>query len=286
MAAQEGRDGQELSETRERNARLFDAVAPSYDGVGVAFFVPIATGLVDELAPAPGERVADMGCGKGALLLPAARAVGPAGRVVGIDVSAGMVAAARAAAREEGLDHVEVTVDDAQAPALPPRSFDVVASSLVLFFLPAPHAALIAWRELLVPGGRLGVSSFGPQDATWESVDAVFRPFLPPHMLDARVSGAQGPFASDAGMAGLVEAAGFVDARTRTLDLAVHFADADQWYAFTLSTGQRAMWAAVPEEERPNVRAEAERRLAAAAVPSGGFVLHQQVRYTLASRPG
>lgn len=272
-------------ELRTRNAQLFDDLADSYDAVGVDFFAPIACGLVDALAPAPGERVADLGCGKGAFLLPTARAVGSRGRVVGVDVSPAMVAAAGGAAAWEGLAHVEVSVGDAQSPQLPPASFDVLGASLVLFFLPDPRAALAAWQTALAPGGRVGVSTFGPQDEVWRAVDDVFTPFLPPAMLDARTSGARGPFASDTGMEQLVADAGFIEVRTLVTDLPVHFADADHWQAFSMSTGQRAMWRAVPEAERPAVRAEAERRLAAAAHPAGGLVLHQQVRYTLGIRP-
>lgn len=270
---------------RARVARLFDDLAESYDEVGVAFFAPIAEGLVGALAPAPGERIADLGCGKGAFLLPAARAVGPAGRVLGVDSSTGMVAAARRAAASAGLDHVEVSVGDAQAPDLPQASFDVLGASLVLFFLPDPAAALASWRAALVPGGRLGISTFGPQDDVWRSVDDVFTAYLPPAMLDARTSGARGPFASDAGMESLAAGAGFADVRTEVMDLAVRFADVAQWQAFSLSTGQRAMWRAVPEPERPAVLAEAARRLAPAEDPAGGYVLHQQVRYTLGARP-
>jgi ubiquinone/menaquinone biosynthesis C-methylase UbiE len=271
---------------RVRNARLFDELADSYDAVGVEFFAPIARGLVDALEPAEGERVADLGCGKGAFLLPAARAVGDRGRAVGLDVAPAMVAATAEAAASEGLAHVEVAVGDAQSPDLPPAAFDVLGASLVLFFLPDPRAALAAWGSALAPGGRLGVSTFGPQDDAWRAVDDVFTPYLPPAMIDARTSGTRGPFASDTGMELLVAEAGFTDVRTLVTDLPVHFADADQWQAFSMSTGQRAMWRAVPEAERPAVRAEAERRLAAAAHPTGGFVMHQQVRYTLGVIPG
>ncbi|MGB7983029.1 MAG: methyltransferase domain-containing protein [Candidatus Nanopelagicales bacterium] len=275
------------ADPRVRNARLFDDVAESYDAVGVEFFAPIARGLVDALAPAQGERVADLGCGKGAFLLPAARAVGSRGRAVGVDVSPAMVAATGTAAALAGLAHVEVAVGDAQSPDLPAASFDVLGASLVLFFLPDPSAALAAWGKALSVGGRLGLSTFGAQDAAWQAVDDVFTPYLSPAMLDARTSGARGPFASDTGMEHLVAGAGFSEVRTIVTDLPVHFEDADHWQAFTLSTGQRAMWRAVPEAERPTVRAEAERRLAAAAHPDGGFVMHQQVRFTLGTRrPG
>ncbi len=272
-------------DARQRNAELFDALAPTYDDVGVAFFRPIAAGLAEALALASGERVADLGCGKGAFLFPAARAVGATGRVVGIDISSGMASAAQATATALRLAHVEIAVGDAQAPALGANSFDVAASSLVLFFLPDPAAALAAWRELLVSGGRLGVATFGPPDEHFQAIDELLRPFVPQEMFEARARAARGPFGSDAAMEALVGAAGFADVRTRGLALPVRFADAAQWFAFSWSTGQRLMWERVPPAERPATMAAAERVLAAAADPTGGYLLRQQVRYTLATRP-
>ena len=267
-----------------RVAGLFDALSATYDAVGVDFFAPIADGLLTCLPPRPGERWLDVGCGRGAVLLPAAEAVGPDGRVTGIDISPGMAEQARRLAAERGLDNVGVTVGDARDPQVD-GPVDVVASSLVLFFLPDPVAALRSWRSLLAPDGRLGVATFGAVDPRWEHVDEVFAPHLPPLMHDARTTGSEGPFASDAGMETLVRDAGYVDVRTKTLDLPVRFADAEQWHAFTWSIGQRAMWLAVPEEQRADVRAEAERRIASYADADGSVTFSQVVRYTLASRP-
>jgi ubiquinone/menaquinone biosynthesis C-methylase UbiE len=273
------------SEQSERMARLFDALSGSYDAVGVDFFGPIAGGLLEALAPQPGERWLDVGCGRGAVLLPAAAAVGPAGHVTGIDISPGMVEQARSLARDAGLENVAVEVGDAVAPDVD-GGFDVVASSLVVFFLPDPGAALRAWHPLLAPGGRLGVTTFGPVDPRWSYVDEVFAPYLPPAMRDARTTGRAGPFASDEGVEQLVTDAGYAEARTVNATIPVRFADADQWHAFTWSTGQRAMWLAIPEHERPAVRAEAERRLAENADPDGSITVTQSVRHTLARQPG
>ena len=267
-----------------RVAGLFDALSATYDAVGVDFFAPIADRLLEAMPPRSGERWLDVGCGRGAVLLPAARAVGATGRVTGIDISPGMVEQAGRLAAEAGLDNVEVAVGDARDPEVD-GPFDVVASSLVLFFLPDPAAALGSWRSLLAPGGRLGVATFGPVDPRWEHVDDVFAPHLPPQMRDARTTGKAGPFGSDAGMEVLVADAGFADVRTVTHELPVRFADAEQWHAFTWSIGQRAMWLAVPEEQRGEVRAEAERRIASYADADGSVTFTQNVRYTLASRP-
>jgi ubiquinone/menaquinone biosynthesis C-methylase UbiE len=263
---------------------LFDALSTTYDAVGVDFFAPIADGLLAAMPPRPGERWIDVGCGRGAVALPAARAIGAAGHVTAIDISSGMVEQARRLAAEQGIGNVDVAVGDARDPDVD-GPVDVVASSLVLFFLPDPSAALRSWLGLLVPGGRLGVATFGPVDERWEHVDDVFTPHLPPQMRDARTTGKAGPFGSDAGMEELVADAGYVDVRTVTLELPVRFADAEQWHAFTWSVGQRAMWLAVPEEQRADVRAEAERRISSYADADGSVTFTQSVRYTLGARP-
>ena len=248
-------------------AGVFDRAAGTYDAVGVPWFGPIAAGLVAELAPQPGERVLDVGCGRGAVLAPVAHLVGPTGRAVGLDLAPGMVR--RTAADLADLDWVEVRVGDAQAPDLAPGSFDVVASSLVLFFLDDPAAGLRRWVELLVPGGRLGVTTFGEQDPAWRDVDAVFDPYLPDSLKDARTSGTRGPFGSDAGMATLLAEAGLVEVRTAHRTVDARFRDVEHLLEFSWSHGQRAMWEAVPEGERDAVRDRIRERVGERAATSG-----------------
>lgn len=262
---------------------IFDRVADTYDQVGVDFFGPIARRLVGELDPRPGERALDVGCGRGAVLFELARAVGPAARPTGIDLSPRMVAAVAADADAAGLP-VDVRVADAESPPFDPGSFDLVTSSLVLFFLPDPAEALRAWRVLLVPGGRLGVSTFGEFSSRWKAVDAVFGRYVPPQLRDARTTGRTGPFASDAGVEGLLRNAGFDDVRTVTADIAVQFDDPDHWYRWSWSVGQRAMWEAVPEDQRETVRAAAYDVLQSQRDDDGQIGFEQRVRFTLGRR--
>ncbi|MGY1695115.1 class I SAM-dependent methyltransferase [Geodermatophilus sp. SYSU D00814] len=263
---------------RERVAGVFDRAAPTYDAVGVEMFGPIAERLVTELDPRPGERVLDVGCGRGAVLLRAAARVGPTGSVTGVDLAPGMVERARAAAEATGVP-ADVRIADAEDPGGGP--YDVVASSLVLFFLPDPAAALRAWRALLVDGGRVGVTTFGPYDEAWRDVDAVFAPYLPPQLRDARTSGASGPFASDAGVEDLLRGAGFADPRTTHLTVPVRFTDEDHWHTWSWSVGQRGFWELVPEGERDAVRAEAYRRVRRCRHDDGRIGFDQDVRVTL-----
>ncbi|MGS0685629.1 class I SAM-dependent methyltransferase [Nakamurella sp. GG22] len=264
-------------------AGVFDRAADTYDAVGVPWFRPIAARLVDELAVQPGERALDIGCGRGAALFPLAEAVGSTGSVVGIDLSPRMVELTAAEATD--LPQVRVRVGNAVAPDLPPSSFDVIASSLVLFFLPDPAGAMARWADLLVPGGRLGISTFGPQDANWKRIDATFFPYLSQGMLDARTSGARGPFASDAGVEELFRGAGLNDIRTVSKTVRATFRNAEQLIEFSWSHGQRAMWEAVPEAERPGLRQQITDLVDEVRGGSGALNVHQEVRYTFGSRP-
>lgn len=278
-------DRNEAAQRSARVAAVFDRVADTYDAVGVPWFTPIAERLVAEVAPGHGDRALDIGTGRGAALWALANTIGSTGHVTALDLSAAMVAATRRDAAERGLATVSVVVADAAAPDLPDASFDVAVASLVLFFLPDPPAALRVWRDLLVPGGRLGVSTFGSRDAAWEQLDDVFDPYLPPELLDARTSGARGPFTSDAGVEELLAAAGFSDVRTAGHEQTVTFVDAAQWRDWSWSHGQRTHWDAVPEDRRRDVLVAAAERLAAARDSRGTFTLTQQVRLTVGTRP-
>ncbi len=136
-----------------------------------------------------------------------------------------------------------------------------------------------------MPGGRVGVTTFGPQDTRWQAVDALFRPHLPPAMRDARTTGAAGPFASDEGVAGLLTGAGMVDVRTAHRTVEAVFTSPEQWLEFSWSHGQRAMWEAVPEDQRDDVRRRALELLGEVERRDGGLRFTQDVRHTVGHRP-
>jgi ubiquinone/menaquinone biosynthesis C-methylase UbiE len=271
-----------VADHRAAIAAVFDAAAESYESVGVEFFTPIAERLVDELAPRPGERCLDIGCGRGHALFELARRVGTAGRAVGIDLAPRMVAATTADALAAALD-VEVSVDDAQDPKVE-GGFDVVAASLVLFFLPDPVAALGAWRALLVDGGRVGVSTFGAYTTpAWQHVENVFAPYLI-DPSDEPTSDEPDPFGSDEGVENLLLEAGFSEVRTSTTTVSVRFDDQDHWYRWTLSHGQRGRWQVVPPEQHATVVAAAFEHLDSCRDQEGRIGFDQIVRFTLGRR--
>ena len=93
----------------------FDRAAPSYDLVGDSYHEHLGSRLVLAAEIGPGCRVLDVACGRGAVLLAAARRAGGTGSVVGIDLSEVMVHEANDALRASALDgQVEVRVMDAE----------------------------------------------------------------------------------------------------------------------------------------------------------------------------
>lgn len=107
------------------------------------FVADLAGGLVDLLAPAPGMRVLDVGCGDGAF---SARVAGRGAEVVGIDPAPDMVRAARA----RGIDARVCAADELDEE----ESFDAAVSNAVFHWIREPGPALAAVRRALRPGGR------------------------------------------------------------------------------------------------------------------------------------
>jgi len=120
-----------------------------------------ATGL-ELLRVQPGERVLELGCGAGAALVVLVRAAGPAGRVVGLDLSPMMIHFAAARLRGAGLaQRADLVVADASSIPFADASFDAVFMSFTLELFDTPEIPLVLAQcgRVLRPKGRIGVVS-------------------------------------------------------------------------------------------------------------------------------
>jgi ubiquinone/menaquinone biosynthesis C-methylase UbiE len=267
---------------KRRFTALFDDVAPVYDALDVDFFTPFGRHLVELAAPQRGAHVLDVGCGRGAVLRPLARAVGPEGQVVGIDLAPAMVALTTADLRSENLSNVEVRVGDAENPPIRDGGWDLLTAGFVVFFLPSGAGVLEHWHGVLRPGGRLAFSTFVGRDERWVPVFDVFGPYLPDGMTPS-----QGPppgwWSDESSIAGVVTTAGFTDVRSTTETFTSRFRDPDHWFAFSRSVGTRAYWDVIGEADAQHAEAAMRAVMEPMRESDGSLVVHTQVRVTTAT---
>src|SRR5262245_41282552 len=189
------------------------------------------------LAPQPGESVLDIGCGGGETALDLVRAVAPDGTVVGIDLSAAVLAFAQRAA--QGCERVQFIHADAQMFPFEPASFDAAFSRFGVMFFADPIAAFSNIRGSLKPQGRLAF-------VCWRALEEneldilplrAASPHLPPQA--AHDPAAPGPFAfaNADRVRGILDRAGFNEIEITAHDDLVGSGDLDAMLAVCSRVG-------------------------------------------------
>lgn len=118
---------------------------------------------------APGMTFADIGCGEGYFAIPAARIVGPAGRVIAVDINPDSIARLKENAFAERLGNITALPGSAESTIPCERCADFAFLGTVLHDFADPTAALRNIRAILKPGGRLA-------NLDWEKKPTEFGP--------------------------------------------------------------------------------------------------------------
>jgi SAM-dependent methyltransferase len=185
---------------------------------------PVTGPLLEFAAPRRGSTVIDVGCGCGATTIKIARAVGPSGCVVGIDISSRMLALA--AERLSHFSNTTCLLGDAAYLPLSDLGADLIVSRFGVMFFGDPVAAFGNLRTGLATGGRLRFACWRPiNENPWLQIplQAVYGhvPNLPKPDPEE-----PGPFAfgDTARVTRILEAAGFTGPSFSPLDIQIDIA--------------------------------------------------------------
>jgi SAM-dependent methyltransferase len=191
------------------------------------------------LAPVAGEHILDIGCGCGDSTLQLAARVGPAGMVVGVDVSGPMLEVARGRPAAEGSARPEFRKADVQTADLGRGAFDGAFSRFGVMFFADPPTAFANIRSALKSGGRLAFVCWRAfQDNPWmREPMAAAAPLLPP--LPPVDPTAPGPFAfaEQSRVRAILAEAGFSDIAIAPFDTTIGGSSADETVNLTLRVG-------------------------------------------------
>jgi ubiquinone/menaquinone biosynthesis C-methylase UbiE len=257
-------------------AGAFGRAAPAYDRAGPPFFAVVANHLVSIADLEAGMRVLDVATGTGAALVDAARRVGQAGLVVGVDLAEPMVTEARGRVRQSGVGNVAVAVMDAEALGFRGGSFDVVMCASALYLLPRPEEALRGFRAVLGPGGTLAVAVFGADlDQRWSWRGELLRRLAPRlEPLGRRFDRVS--------LRRALEDAGFGRVVVEVDRLDVAYADASEWWASDWSHGERVLLELMSRPSLAAYRRVAFQAIEACRERDGALHWRPEVVYALA----
>jgi len=223
---------------------------------------PWAPLLVDAACLAEGEHVLDVACGTGVVARAAAKRVGSAGRVVGVDLNPAMMGVARSLPVPTGAP-IEWLERDALDLQFEDTSFDVVLCQQGLQFFPDKEAALKEMRRVLDRGGRLALSVWNTAGLYNGAVGEALAQFLCEEAAVRFCASRQVPTAEE--LQRLAMEAGFSAVDVRVSRINVHLPLLEQ---FTLDHLAATPVAPVIAAADP----EARRRI-------GARVMHQLQRY-------
>jgi SAM-dependent methyltransferase len=180
-----------------------NAAAPEGSNLGLGCGNPQAIAALK-----PGEHVLDLGSGAGFDCFLAARAVGPTGRVIGVDMTHDMLKRARENAKKGSFTNVEFRLGEIEHLPLADQSVDVVISNCVVNLSPDKEAVYSEAYRVLRPGGRIAIADVLAR-----------RPLAPEHQADlGLLVGCIAGAATVAEVEGWLQKAGFVDIAIREKD--------------------------------------------------------------------
>jgi ubiquinone/menaquinone biosynthesis C-methylase UbiE len=244
-----------LADNASIASAAYNAAADSFDDPALGFWNYCGHRTVELTRLRRGSVVLDVGCGTGASALRAAHVVGTRGRVVGIDLSEGLLCQARAKARAQELHNVEFRAANMTELSYPESEFDAIIAVFSIFFVPDMARQVGELWRLVRPGGSLMITTWGQglfepaSSLFWSAVQQVrpdlerrFNPW--DHVSDV------------ASVNGLFAAAGLPVPEIRAEQAVQRLLSHADWWTIARGTGFRWTIDQLTTEEESYVRAK------------------------------
>jgi SAM-dependent methyltransferase len=266
-----------LDRAKAQSAAAYNAAADYFDHPVSSFWHRFGRRTIERLHLRAGENVLDVCCGSGGSALPAAEAVRPEGKVVAVDLAERLVALGAAKAREKGLSNLEFKSGDMLALGLPDANFDAVICVFGIFFVPDMVAAAKELWRMVRPGGRLAITTWGPDlfepanSAFWDAIGAERPDLVKGFNPWERIS-------TPAGLRDMLDAAGVRDADIHAEAGSHPLASPDDWWFVAMGSGYRGTLAQFDAVSLAKVR---ERNL---ALIKGCEMITTNVIYSVATK--
>jgi ubiquinone/menaquinone biosynthesis C-methylase UbiE len=219
-------------------AAAYNAAADHFDDEALGLWAKYGGRTVERLALQPGASVLDVGCGTGASAIPAAKQVGPTGKVIAVDLADRLLENARRKAATLKLQNIEFRLGDMENLGYPDEHFDAVICVFAIFFVP-DVATLVGelWR-MLRPNGQLAITTWGPR--VWEPGSTGWR--LAVEQLRPDLHAAFNPWdriADPASLRKLFTEAGVAEAEIVAEDGRQALRSPEDWWTMVLGSGYR-----------------------------------------------
>jgi ubiquinone/menaquinone biosynthesis C-methylase UbiE len=268
-------------EAQRRAAFAYNAAADFYDRPPLSFWNYFGGQTVGRLSLQPGSSVLDVCCGTGASALPAARLVGPRGKVTGVDLAKELLELARAKAAQQHFGNIQFELGDMLSLRFPSGSFDAVVCVFGIFFVPDMAMAVRELWRLVRRGGQLAVTTWGPNlfepanTAFWRSIKNVrpelYKGFNPWDRIN------------DPANLEKILSEGGVEAPKITAENRLHLIrSAEDWWSIILGSGYRGTIEQLNASERERVKDANLAFIREAKISA----IETNVLYALASKSG
>lgn len=225
--------------------KTFDYVSPTYNHSASRFFPFTADRLVSILRPKPATKILDVATGTGVVAMAMAQAVGQNGRVIGVDLSEGMLAQAEQSFKKFGFDNIDLFTMDGAELEFKNNYFDYVTCSFGLFFMPDMVKALKEWRRVLKPGGKVIFSCF--DEGAFSPLGERLAERLVIHgVAKDKLSPANRRLNTDSACQDIIAQAGFEKFTIEKIQVGYHLRHEQEWWDLVWSSALRRMVEQLP----------------------------------------